>query len=254
MKKIILALFLPILLFACQSETQKVAPIIGNPPAAGFDLANSDAKAIEIADKVMEAVGGRQNWEATRLIQWNFFGSRKLAWDKKTGDVRVDFLKENQKIIMNLHTKEGKAMRNDTLFTKGMPGHQQLMERGESVWINDAYWLVLPFKLKDTGVTLKYMGRDTTQEGTPSEVLQLTYKNIGKTPNNKYLVYVDQQQHLINQWDYYPNATDTLPRFQIPWKEYQQFGPIKLSGNRGKNALTEIKVLEEIPAGLFSAF
>jgi len=202
---ILLPLFLSLFLFACSPQIQRVQ-IVGNPPAEGFDLVNSDAKAIEIADQVVAASGGRQNWEDTRLIKWNFFGSRKLAWDKHTGQVRIDYLKEDLKIIMNIHTKAGKALRNDTLFTEG-PVYEELMEKGKSVWINDSYWLVLPFKLKDSGVTLKYVGEAATQEEKVADVLQLTYKNVGKTPEN-----------------------------------YNQYGPIKLSGDRGKYALTEIEV------------
>ena len=33
---------------------------------------------------------------------------------------------------------------------------------GGNDWINDLYWLVMPFKLKDSGVTLKCLGEDTT--------------------------------------------------------------------------------------------
>lgn len=253
MKKLFYGLSALLLFLACNQQTQQVFQIIGNPPATGFDATNSDEKAILIADQVMEAMGGRQNWESVRVLKWNFFGSRKLVWDKHTGQVRIDFLKENLKIILNLHSKTGKAMRNDSLFTQG-PVYEQLMEKGESVWINDSYWLVLPFKLKDSGVTLKYMGEANTQAGATAEVLQLTYKNIGKTPDNKYLVYVDKQSHLITQWDYYPSATDEEPRFQIPWNNYKQFGPILLSGDRGKNALTDIEVWRMGQERLFVQF
>lgn len=248
----LLALTTILFLIACNQQL-KTIQIVGNPPAEGFDLVNSDAKAIEIADEVVAASGGRQNWENTRLIKWNFFGSRKLAWDKHTGQVRIDFLKEELKIIMNIHTKKGKAIRNDSLFTEG-PVYDALMEKGESVWINDSYWLVLPFKLKDSGVTLKYVGEENTLEGNPADLLQLTYQNVGKTPNNKYLVYVDKTTRLISQWDFYTNATDEEPRFQLPWKDYQMYGPIKLSGDRGKYALTEIEVWKMGQERLFVEF
>jgi len=253
MKKLLYTLSILLCLLSCNQQTKQIIQIIGNPPAAGFDATNSDAQAILIADQVMEAMGGRQNWEDVRILKWNFFGSRKLVWDKHTGQVRIDFLKEDLKIIMNLHNKTGKAMRNDSLFTQG-PVYEQLMEKGESVWINDSYWLVLPFKLKDSGVTLKYIGEANTQTGTAAEVLQLTYNNIGKTPDNKYLVYVDKQSHLITQWDYYPSASDDEPKFQIPWNDYQQYGPILLSGDRGKNSLTEIEVWRMGQERLFVQF
>jgi len=253
MKKLLYSLSIILCFLSCNQQTQQVFQVIGNPPAAGFDVTNSDEKAILIADQVMEAMGGRQNWEGVRILKWNFFGSRKLVWDKHTGQVRIDFLKENLKIILNLHNKTGKAMRNDSLFTQG-PVYEQLMEKGESVWINDSYWLVLPFKLKDSGVTLKYIGEANTQAGTAAEVLQLTYNDIGKTPDNKYLVYVDKQSHLITQWDYYPSASDDEPKFQIPWNDYQQYGPILLSGDRGKNSLTEIEVWRMGQERLFVQF
>ena len=77
----LLALTAIFFLIACNQQL-KTIQIVGNPPAEGFDLVNSDAKAIAIADEVVTASGGRQNWENTRLIKWNFFGSRNLAWDK----------------------------------------------------------------------------------------------------------------------------------------------------------------------------
>ena len=49
-----------------------------NPAAEGFNLEASDEKAIALADEVMEAMGGRKNWDATRYIRWNFFGRRTL--------------------------------------------------------------------------------------------------------------------------------------------------------------------------------
>ena len=44
------------LFIACQTSQKK--RIKGNPPSEGFDLTNSDAKAIAIADEVIEAMGG----------------------------------------------------------------------------------------------------------------------------------------------------------------------------------------------------
>ena len=35
------------------------APAADNPPAPGFDAAGSDARAIQVADRSMEAMGGR---------------------------------------------------------------------------------------------------------------------------------------------------------------------------------------------------
>ncbi|MEL6123779.1 MAG: hypothetical protein AAFR14_08655, partial [Bacteroidota bacterium] len=121
-----------------------------------------------------------------------------------------------------------------------------------AMWINDSYWLVMPFKLKDSGVTLTYAGRDTTVDGRNAEVVSLVFDNVGVTPQNKYLVYVDDTSGLVSQWDYYPNATDSLPAFQSPWPEYKQYGEILLSGGaiRGMR-MTDIEVMKDVPANTF---
>ena len=243
------AFFLICLSFLIACNTPQKGIVKGNPAAQGFDAANSDAKAISIADEVMEAMGGRQNYDKTRYIKFNFFGSRVHTWDKLTGDIRIDYVKESNSLLMNIHTMKGKAMLGDTLISADHPRIDALTQKGKAHWINDAYWLVMPFKLKDSGVTLKYVGEDMTQAGAEADVLAMTFKNVGVTPDNKYLVYIDKTSRLVTQWDFYTNATDEAPRFQIPWEGYTQHGLIKLSGGRGKYALTDIEVLNALPAG-----
>ena len=112
----------------------------------------------------------------------------------------------------------------------------------------------MPFKLKDSGVTLKYVGEDTTQVGKQADVLSLTFKEVGDTPNNKYLVYVGKDTRLVDQWDFYTNATDTVPRFSTPWAEYNKYGNIMLSSDRKMAKLSEIGVYETLSESVFSSF
>ncbi len=247
-------LFLATILFIFTCNEPKHDLVKGNPSAEGFDMANSDAKAIAIADEVMIAMGGRQNYDQTRFIKFNFFGSRVHTWDKLTGDIRIDYQKEDKTLLMNIHNMEGKAMLGDTLIDKNNPRIADLSKAGKGQWINDTYWLVMPFKLKDSGVTLKYVGTDTTQTGLKADVLSMTFKKVGVTPDNKYLVYVDKTSRLVTQWDFYTKADDETPRFQIPWEGYTQHGLIQLSGGRGKYALTDIEVLEALPLGTLTEF
>ena len=128
------------------------------------------------------------------------------------------------------------------------------VERGKSIWINDSYWLVMPYKLKDSGVTLKYVGEDTTQVGALADVLELTFEEVGDTPDNKYLVYVDKDSRLVTQWDFFTNYQDEEPRFSTPWDNYQTYGGIKLSGGRGRSQLSDIGVYTHIPEAVFTGF
>ncbi|HHL71578.1 MAG TPA: hypothetical protein ENJ29_03615, partial [Bacteroidetes bacterium] len=69
MMSVVVIILLP-LLSACGTSPRDEA----NPPAPGFNLADSDARAIAIADEVMQALGGRRAWDKTRYITWRFFG------------------------------------------------------------------------------------------------------------------------------------------------------------------------------------
>jgi len=116
------------------------------------------------------------------------------------------------------------------------------LERAKNIWINDSYWLVMPYKLKDSGVTLKYVSRDTTALGQDGDKLSLTFEGVGVTPQNKYEVIVTDENRLVEEWRFYTNATDSIPRFTTPWGDYKKYGDIMLSGDRGRNSLSEIAV------------
>ena len=161
----------------------------------------------------MAAMGGRANWDATRYITWRFFGFRLHVWDKWTGNIR--FEQGDLTVLMNIHSKEGRAFAAgakisdpDTLAAK--------LDHGYRAYINDSYWLVMPYKLKDTGVTLRYRGLEATEDGRPAEVLELTFKDVGVTPQNKYAVWIDQESRLVTQWAFYREAADAEPALYRP--------------------------------------
>lgn len=246
------------LIAACQSSNEgevaaTSAVAESNPAAEGFNEEQSDAKAIEWADKVMMAMGGRRSWDTTRYFHWNFFGRRTLLWDKQEQRVRIDSPGDSTIYLVNLADGTGKVKRGEVVF-ENADSLATYLDRGRRIWINDSYWLVMPFKLKDSGVTLKYVGQDTTLEGKTAEVLSLTFEEVGVTPQNKYLVYIDPTSELVCQWDFYTNADDEAPRFAMPWKSYQTYGDLKLSGDRGKPQLSEIAVFEHVPDQAFASF
>ena len=88
-------------------------------------------------------------------------------------------------VLMNIQSKDGRVFvageavsDPDTIATK--------LEHGYRAWINDSYWLVMPYELKDSGVTLSYRGVEKTEDGRPAAALELTFKEVGVTPQNKY--------------------------------------------------------------------
>ena len=240
MKYLLTLTLLAIFLGSCQDKAAPTISTPTNPPAENFDGENSDEQAIAIADKVMEAMGGRKAYDDTRYLSWNFFGSRKHWWDKTTGDIRIESQKDDFKLIMNIHDLTGKVLMDGAELTHP-DSLTKYLQRGKDMWINDSYWLLMPYKLKDSGVTLKYVGAEKT-DSTDYDVLSLEFKDVGKTPENKYHVYVDKKTDLVDQWSFFTTAQDSAARFTTPWVDYVEHGGILLSGDRGNYKLTEISV------------
>jgi hypothetical protein len=250
MIRVIPALFFVI--FICTLLSQNLfSQNSENPPAKGFNLEDSDQKAIQIANEVMKKLGGRKNWDNTHYITWNFFGSRRHVWNKWNGDLRIE--EDDAIILMNLNSRKGNAWKNGEKI-EHPDSLQNILDYGYQVWVNDSYWMFMPYKLKDTGVTLKYKGEGSTIKGTPADILELTFKDVGVTPHNKYLVYVDTESHLVRQWDYFRNANDGEPLMQTPWNNWKQYGDIMLSPDRGeKRHMTDIAVFEKLPEQVFES-
>lgn len=213
----------------------------------------ADPKAAAVADEVMKAMGGEKVWNNSRHLHWNFFGARTLTWDKYTGEVRIDVPKDETVYLLNVNTMKGKATEKGEEITDASELNKAL-EKAKGIWINDSYWLVMPFKLQDPGVTLTYEGERATETGEMSDVLGLSFENVGLTPQNKYLVFVDKNSRLVTQWSFYRNASDEKPGFTLPWGDYKAYDKLMLSGERGERDLTDIKVFKKLPQSVYTSF
>lgn len=213
---------------------------------------SNDKKADGIVKNMLTAMGGLKNYNKTHFIQWNFV-NRKLFWDKWTGNVRIENPTENQVILVNINTLKGKVYENGVLV-KDQTKVNGLLKKAKNWWINDSYWLVMPWKLQDPGVNLTYVKTDKLPNGKTADILQLTFSAVGVTPDNKYWLYVDREDHLIKQWAHYKNFNDAKPKFVKPWNNYQKVGSILLSFDRPNEEVgpKNVMVKTNINSSLFS--
>lgn len=243
-------------LLSCQRirEVATISATPSYPAGTGFDLAGSDPRAIAIADTVMARMGGYQNWQNTRYLAWSFFRGQYQIWDKYTGD----FHWEQDSLVANynLLTRTGRAFKGGKDITE-TPGGQELLEKMYPVWANNSWWLIMPFKLKDSGVTLTYRGLGTTFESNPADVLQMTFSNVGVTPENRYEIRVDRATGLVQEWSYFAKADDPQPVFRRRWTDYAQHGNILLASDRSDPTkparITDIAVRQTVPQGLMES-
>lgn len=214
---------------------------------------SKDKKAEAIVKEMLTAMGGMNNYNKTQFIQWDFV-NRKLFWDKWTGDVRVENPTAKQVILVNINTLNGKVYENGDIVTDETKVNA-LLEKAKNWWINDSYWLVMPWKLQDPGVTLTYIKTEQLPNGKAVDILQLTFSAVGVTPENKYWLYVDKENHLIQQWAYYKNFNDAEPKFLKPWNNYQKAGNILLSFDRPNEEVgpKNVVVKSNFDASIFTA-
>ncbi len=210
-------------------------------------------RATALADSVMTAMGGQDKWEGLHYVSWNFFGARDLVWDKWANRVRIESPRDSSTYVLDLNTMEGQVQRKGQTLS-----HPDSLSKylgiAKSIWINDAYWLVMPFKLKDPGVNLKYLRSDTIPGGLAAEVLELTFEEVGDTPNNKYEVYIDRQDMLVKQWAFFRDREQEKASAVWPWDNYKDHNGLLLSDDRSdKRGPFEVKVYETLDDAVFNS-
>jgi hypothetical protein len=198
-----------------------------------------DPRAVAIADQVMSALGGQDAWRGTHYLRFDFAVAkggktvltRSHTWDKWTGRYRLEGKEKDGTpylVLMNLGTKDGKAYR------KGEELHgvdaEKALKKAYGVWVNDTFWLLMPYKMKDPGVILGYDG-EKTQGQDPCDVVSLSFENVGLTPKDRYWVWVDKKTHLVDRWDFVLEG-EKPPAESFLWKGWQKYGTIELAPER----------------------
>ncbi|MEO0628933.1 MAG: hypothetical protein AAFY91_18195, partial [Bacteroidota bacterium] len=175
-------------------------------------------------------------------------------WDRYLGRVRITLEKDATVYVYNDETGEGAIQVNGTLITDSVEV-ASASSRAKSIMINDTYWLVFPFKLKDSGTTLSYQGEVDAdpQANRPSFVIDLTFTDVGDTPQNRYRIYVDRESYLINTWQFYRQADDEEAMIETPFNNYREIGGLLMSDDRGSRfQLGEVSVLDDVDESTFS--
>lgn len=189
----------------------------------------SDPRAVTIANEVMTALGGEARWDSLPGIRWSFGNmlgdsvrsTRRHAWNKLTGEHRVEGVNRAGQHFTFIHTvgdtmtgmawMDGQKIEGDSLL--------KLLHRAEALWVNDTYWFLMPYKLRDQGVTLAYAG-DTSMNGATYDRLGLSFSHVGLTPGDRYRVFVNRANHRVEYWDMVLEG-DTPPPVGYTWEGWE---------------------------------
>jgi hypothetical protein len=222
--------------------------LVSAAPSAGARSVAPSRPAADLADRVLDALGGRGAWDGTHYISWNFRGKRKHLWDKWSGNLR--FESGDRLCLLNLGTREGRVFEKGVEVTDAA-AKKTAIDQTCSAFINDSYWMFMPYKLKDPGVHRSEVGERKTKEGKDAEVLELTFDDVGETPRNRYLVYVGKESGLVEQWEYFPDRDDREPKISTPWKGWKRFGKILLCTDHGDGNDWSIAAYDKVPDSAF---
>jgi hypothetical protein len=222
---------------ACAAALAIVCLAAGTAPPA-FDPRQSDPRAVAIADLVMAALGGQRAWDETRYLRFAFAvdkGQARVAyrthlWDRWDGRLRFETTGKDGVtlvVLLNVRTREGEAYRGAKKLETAEA--KPVLEEAYEAWINDSYWLLMPYKMRDPGVRLQYAGEETRNGDTYDRVL-LSFNGVGLTPGDRYWAFINRKTHLMDRWSYIlqddpPGREPTV----WDWKSWTRYGRILLA-------------------------
>lgn len=246
-----LFIFFLLMTISCK---EKETTLISSAKAIQSKTNIEDKKAADLVASMWQAMGGEEKWDDLKYVSWTFFGARHLVWDKVGGRVRIDSPRDTSIYLVDLNNLQGKVIKGGLEVTD-TEELNKLLEKGKGMWINDSYWLFMPFKLQDPGVTVNYVREDTMVGGMSSSVLALTFKDVGNTPDNKYEVYIDKSDNLIKQWAFFKDVNQETPPRIWPWDNYQSHNGLLLSSERSdKSGPSNVRVYDTLDDAVFDSF
>jgi hypothetical protein len=214
------------LAFALASALLALAPLT----PARAEMPDSDPKAVAIADQVMKALGGKDRWDKLPGLRWTWEvsindtirSSRRHSWDKMHGWQRVEGKTRSGDAYVYITQLDGPGTPHAWVNGTAIEGDslQKLAARSRSLWINDSYWFLMPYKLRDPGVHLK-MVTDTTIDNVMYQRITLSFEKVGDTPGDRYWVYVNPKNHRVERWEHLLQGS-TPPPVMWTWEGWEE--------------------------------
>lgn len=244
-----------------------VAMLCVTPPAGTAQDTAPQAEAVW--GRLTRAMGGMEAFQAPRYLLFQFVVQSKgetvadydHAWDRQTGDYRLTGVNEEGKpfiALFNIHRYEkgvawvdGKQLDGDALTLMLRSAYQR--------FINDSYWLLMPWKWEDPGVHLE-MQDPQMMDGSTYDVVNLTFdQGIGLTSRDRYWAYVSRENGLMEHWGFILEGTDATEPSLWDWEDWEDAGNGVLLSRRKSNRERDLAIVfpkaqltDTVPETLFT--
>jgi hypothetical protein len=220
---------------------------------AAFDVSKSEPKAVEIADQVLNAVGGQANWDKAKEILWTqgYIMDGKLqdvaghAWDRWNGRHRFTRYFGDGGRAVAMYELYGDVAFGYTETEKFGKVTQMKEDRDKAIaearrrFNNDSYMLLLPFKLKDPGVKLAYSTElpelDATTADAPMkyDVIKISFdEGVGPAAGDTWYLSVDKASKMPAWIEHVAAGKPDNQRGGWRLENWQEAGGLKFATRR----------------------
>jgi hypothetical protein len=214
-----------------------------------FDPAASDPKAIEVADGMINALGGEANWNKTKEITWTqliildgkVVNWARHSWDRWNGRHQYQRLDPSGQVGVTMHD-----LFTDTKFAyvEGSAGLAKQMREDTAAMAteaskrltDDGYRLTQLFKLKDPGVHLKFSEErpaDDDKSEKPEmkiDVIQVTFDpGVGPAAGDVYYVAIDKATKMPLQIEHVPQGRPDNERSATRLEDWKESNGLKFA-------------------------
>ncbi len=221
-----------------------LSPAVATTQPDGSQPDEQRPNASEIADRVVAAAGGSNLGDVAQL-DFEFVVSRggeeafsaTHRWDRRRQLDRVRWTDDKGRrleAVVDIDHRSGDAEVKPTeaewaQIDGANAGDQTvaILKKAYQRWVNDAYWLMMPLKLKDPGAHLERVD-DRTWRDSNWTVLRLTFGEVGLTPGDTYWVYIDPQTNRVGRWTMKLQGQTGEPT-PVTWTDYRSVGPLTLA-------------------------
>ncbi len=207
-------------------------------------------------DRLTAAMGGAERWNRIRYVAFEFVVERdgkeiarhRHLWDRWSGRYRVEGKNRSGQsyriLFADVNTKSGSAIIDGTVC--GQDSLKKFLEYGYARYINDTYWLLAPWKLRDPGVSLQVDGNCQ---------LALSFDGVGLTPGDQYWLTLDHGSGLVTRWRYrLQDGTEG----EFDWSQWVERGGVRFcevktsSDSRSVIRTEKVRVFSDLAEESFS--
>jgi hypothetical protein len=167
-------------------------------------------KAEDLTAKIEKAVN-IEAWNELNWIQWSFPGGYSYVWDREREFVQISF--DDKTVVQDLDAGTGWRVENGQKV-EGSESDKVIYKSLQRFW-NDSFWLAAFTKLRDEGVTRKYVQLEDGREA-----LLVTYSEGGATPGDSYLWIVDENGRPV-AWQMWVQILP-IGGLETSWSDWQE--------------------------------